>query len=208
MTLLLPALAVAADAVVGRWRLAAPVVGLLLLIGVPANIRALAEKDTHGPATGTRDLVLAAAYSPLLDELPDDVYPNPSQLGAADVTTGFLKRAKEAGDLPDEPKLTDRQKARIWTRLSLGQRPNDEPPDSSLTCEVHTTPITVNAVLGDQFSFLGQIEVEPLDPPPGLPETPARYDERWNGRGLRVEVPTFDFEVRPATGQDRFSFCQ
>ncbi len=73
---------------------------------------------------------------------------------------------------------------------------------------MHTTPITVNAVLEDQFSFLGQIEVEPLDPPPDLPETPVRHDQRWNGRGLRVEVPTFDFEVHPAAGQDRVSSCR
>jgi hypothetical protein len=41
--LTLPALAVAADALVRRWRLAVPVVAVLLVIGIPGNIEALSE---------------------------------------------------------------------------------------------------------------------------------------------------------------------
>jgi hypothetical protein len=41
--LTLPALALAADALVRRWRVAVPVVAVLLVIGIPGNIEALSE---------------------------------------------------------------------------------------------------------------------------------------------------------------------
>ncbi len=102
----LPAVAVAADALIGRWRqLTVPVVALLLL-GAPGNIRQLADTGSvrqFENAKLTRSQLLALGRLPLADQLRDShlpvtvQYPRYAQEG---LTYGWLVKGVESGRIP------------------------------------------------------------------------------------------------------------
>ena len=102
----LPAVALAADALIRRWRqLAVPVVAVLLL-GVPGNIRQLADTGSvrqFENAKLTRSQLLALGRLPLADQLRDShlpvtvQYPRYAQEG---LTYGWLVAGVESGRIP------------------------------------------------------------------------------------------------------------
>src|SRR5262249_6646720 len=104
--LLLPALAVAANAIVHRWRQAAPLVLLPFLVGVPANVDAFSSAATLPLSTPAfyewqRAFVTGVADSPVAKAVPRDVHPYPNELATANLDVGFIRTAKKLGRLPD-----------------------------------------------------------------------------------------------------------
>jgi hypothetical protein len=124
--LLLPAVAVAADAMARQWRVAAYVVLPLLLVGVPLNVHEITERDRlERTELGEPALFSAVVESDLLDEAPASTRPFPEgPVGENVVTVGWIRAARDAGKLPEptaHDQLTD-QSAQL--RLALRQEPS------------------------------------------------------------------------------------
>jgi hypothetical protein len=121
--LTLPALAVAADAVVRRWRLLGPAVLVLLVIGVPGNLRELADRPHGLSASGRsyRRLVLSLPRLPVADEVPGSEGVPGVPFFPPWITIGWLLDGVASGRIPD-PGRIDRTDAATWTlRLALDQ---------------------------------------------------------------------------------------
>jgi hypothetical protein len=118
--LLLPALAVAANALARRWRVLAPVVVLLLLVGVPGNIAKIG--DNVGPAARYREQRRVISALPGLANargVPRSLHPTPSF--AAEVTVGWLLDAQRDGHIPAVRPASARERATDRLRLSIEQ---------------------------------------------------------------------------------------
>jgi hypothetical protein len=115
----LPALGVAAQAFVSRWRWSTPVVLLVLLVGVPANLTNFLPQFPYSTAyfDGQRNLLIAAARSPLASSVPDSVQPDP--INAEGVTIGWLRRSEKAGKLPSPVGSVDALEAQMPVRLGF-----------------------------------------------------------------------------------------
>src|SRR5579862_5122502 len=118
--LVLPGLAVAADALARRWRVLTPIVLLLLLVGVPGNIAKTGRNV--GPAAryaAQRRVITALPILPEARTAPPSLHPTPSF--AAEVTVGWLLGAVHDHRIPTTRPTTRRDRATDRLRLSLEQ---------------------------------------------------------------------------------------
>ncbi len=102
--MILPALAVAADAVVRRKRwLAVPIVALLFA-GVPANLHSMSTFTVKSVLDRDRDkkLILAAPRLPIAARLPRAMQPVPFY----GLTIGWLRDSLPSGRIPEPPNFT------------------------------------------------------------------------------------------------------
>jgi hypothetical protein len=102
--MLLPALAVGAQALADRVHVLAPVVPLIFLIGIPGNIAAFEDAvDSQEPLMeGHERIMLTLPRTPRAAKAPRDLAPEP--LLAPRVTVGWLLEGLAAGRLPAPPK--------------------------------------------------------------------------------------------------------
>jgi hypothetical protein len=115
----LPAIAVAADAVVRRWRLLAPAMLALLLIGIAGNMRAFVHQR-HQWAAFHRDarvLMLSFPRVPIARETPAWVRPLPGP-EIRNVTLGWLLDGVASGRVPRPPPVSADATAAIEQRLA------------------------------------------------------------------------------------------
>jgi hypothetical protein len=103
--LLLPALAVAADAIGRRRRAFVPVAVVLLLLGVPGGLAhvGIAQTRLDPFYIRTKLTILSAARDPIARQVPPTL--RPEQLTARDVTVGWLLQGVQAGRIPPPRKL-------------------------------------------------------------------------------------------------------
>lgn len=206
--LVLPALGVAADAVVRRWRLTAPFVVVLLLAGVPGNV---AVFDDRGPAFTApgfeqmRRFVVGVPASSVARAVPREVHPNPNELTMANLTVGFLLQAAKDGRLPTVDDLSTSEQQRIITRLSLSQNLVAD-PDPEGTCTTAAAPITVTADRGDRF-LLGSPARITLQDDEGRPMAATAYTPVWSGSTLTANLDDLTFEVAPTPPATTFTWC-
>ena len=116
--LVLPALAVAADAMARRWRAVGIVVLALFLVGVPGNIARIGRNV--GPAARYREqrrTITALPRLHLARTAPRSLHPTPSF--ASEVTVGWLLDGAHAGRIPAPGPLTPGERATDNFRLSL-----------------------------------------------------------------------------------------
>ena len=151
--LTLPALGVAAAAVIRRWRYAAPVVVLAFLVGVPGNLSAMTSGPSFqiGIGKSQRALMVGAAWSPLATQVSGDVHPDVNILGGHYVTMDFLLRARAQGRMPPARPMSPALENLITSRLSLAQGPAPSQAGATATCTSHSTPITVETHKGEVF---------------------------------------------------------
>lgn len=204
----LPALGVAAGAVIQRWRLTAPLVLGLFIVGVPGNISVFSDTDGLSGRSyfqAQRALVLGAAHSPVAEVVPRDVHPNPGEFHADLVTVGFLLDARSDGKVPDRPELTSKEQALVDTRLIVSQgRYEDGEPDA--TCRVHRDPLLLRPAAGQQYVLGSAVRISRQTSPDTF-TVPARYNTLWSGRALTVELPDQTLLVEPSIGEPSFTWC-
>jgi len=94
----LPALAVAADALVRRWRRLGAVVLVLLVVGLPGNFHRLDSYMSGFPWRQYRRDILVLARAPLADQVPPST-PSPIE-GNWHLTIGWLTRSARSGQFP------------------------------------------------------------------------------------------------------------
>jgi hypothetical protein len=128
----LPAVAVAADAIVRRWRTLTPMMVVLLLVGVPGNVRVLVDLDRKGDVSDRavfhrfyRRTLLAAPRVPVASEVPAWVQLEPTF--ARGVTIGWLRHGLASGRLPDVRPIDERTEANLTLRLALHQLVRSSP---------------------------------------------------------------------------------
>jgi hypothetical protein len=202
--LTLPALAVAADSVVRRWPRMMPPVFALFLAGIGVNTTQFGKDPLHFPTvhSDSRAALLALAYSPLAEQAPANLMPEPNGLTGGDVDVAFLIAARDAGNLPPPPAMTDDLASRTELRLSVQQLSGPIP--ESLTCAVYTGSVERNPGIGDLFGFTTPILVS-------LGETgaPLAYNSGWGSflpmiRILRPHLQLRFAALPPATS---FGLC-
>jgi hypothetical protein len=202
--MLLPALAVAADALVRRTRWLLPVVVVVLLAGiVPA---ALDFTDERHDAQAwyfqdTRRLVLAAAHSPRLAGAPEDLRLDPREEVTADLTAGFLRRALADGKVPDPGVVDPVWAATAAMRLSLRQT---SVAGEGADCRVAFGQGTLAAERGDRILLDGSTLTITGALEGGL-TLPSTYTP-VNGRTIVVEQGGMALTVTSAGGT-RFRLC-
>lgn len=169
--LLLPALAVALDAIRLRLGRAGPVVVVLLVVAIPGNVAALAQWADEGApiARRYRHLILAIPRDPLAAEVPRGVRPDTNHEDAAEMTLGWLLDGVRSGRLPDPGPSSPRARAEIAFRLSFLQTAPRTPPRD---CEPLVAPVARTLERGEAVRFRPTVDrkatklrVTSLDPP-------------------------------------------
>ena len=194
----LPAMAVAAQAFVSRWRWSTPVVLLVLLVGVPANLTNFLPTFPYSTAyfDGQRNLLIAAARSPLAKSVPDSVQPDP--INAEGVTIGWLRRSDTAGKLPPTVGPIDALEAQMPVRLGFAES-SDPAPGANCRTVTGVTPL--KTAKGQVFSIRGNpFQVATLGAD-GKPKAPVSFNptyfglERPGGHTYTVELPKLNLVV-------------
>jgi hypothetical protein len=183
--LLLPLVALGAEALAGHWTLLGAVPLVLLLIGLPGNIDLLRHSKTY--PFGSREIVTAVAYSPLLDQLPADtrIFALPGAPEFAP-TVGFLRNAARDGTLPalDHPS----KQLRLNADLYVVVRQTGEPRRRA--CPATQAPRTMLVDRGTRIAFSGSIVIAARDG--AVSSTPAVFNSAY---GDTVDVRAGLIEV-------------
>jgi hypothetical protein len=118
VAMLLPALAVAVDALGRRWLVAVPLALALVAIGVPGNVAMFGNGRVVGPQfDAQRQTMLGLAASPLARQVPPGVKPDP--FTSFDVTIGWLLKARQDGKLGDPGPIPQSVSSQFPVRLGL-----------------------------------------------------------------------------------------
>jgi hypothetical protein len=122
--MVLPALGIAVDAVMLRWRRFAPVVVVLLLVGVPANINTIVnymDKPVIQTQREYRRMMISLPRVAAAKQVPRDTIPE--QEFAHFVTIGWLLDSAKAGRVPNPKHISPADEAMDTIRLSFRQSP-------------------------------------------------------------------------------------
>ncbi len=122
IALALPALGVAVDTVMLRWRRLAPVVVVVLLVGVPANINTIVnymDKPVVQSQRAYRRMMISLPRVAAAKEVPRDTIPE--QEFAHFVTIGWLLDSAAAGRVPNPKHISPADEATDTIRLSFHQ---------------------------------------------------------------------------------------
>ena len=190
LALMLPALAVAADAIVTRWRALILPVLVLLLVGVPSNLHSISS-STAAQRNGFvqyRQTVLALPRLPLSHTAPLALQPLPA------ITVGWLLAGVASGRIPAPGPISAVEAATDRLRLSL--RPARSSVANATGCRTLTGPVTIR-LRPKHFVTVakGSIRIAPvLGPLDGI--YPAIYR---NGSVLTPVSSAVTFRVLPAS---------
>jgi hypothetical protein len=195
----LPAIAVAADAVVRRWPVALPVVLVLLLIGVPGNIAAIDPSGRDRITLGSPTFILTVPRSPFAPRVPRSVHPDPG--GAEDVTIGWLLDGVRSGRVPRPEETTPDDEARATLGLVLEQTDDDV---AARDCRAITEPVRVDVRTGDVFvlrsgTLAARVAGSDLGP------TAARVLVPSGGRTIRVVGGPLKMTFGPSSARSVFA---
>lgn len=168
--LMLPALAVAIDAIARRSRGLGAVALIALLVGVPGNVLqardyARSQRLIDRP---TRELVLSIARTPLARRVPRSLRPEANR--APTMTVGWLLDGVASGRVPSARPPTPVEARTNRLRLSLMEL--DE--RSGYHCRGLRTPTTVRLARGDKVGVIGKVAVV-LVTGPSLGSTPVLF---------------------------------
>ena len=126
--LILPALGVAADAVMKRYRAISVLVIALLVVGIPGNLNVIINYMHRGIVTNQvayKQMMLSLPYVPAAKDVPSDI--KPEQFLAHFVTIGWLRAGAAAGRIPKPSTISPADEAMDTLRLSFRQSPGGFP---------------------------------------------------------------------------------
>jgi hypothetical protein len=180
--LLLPLVALGAEALARHWTVLGAVPLVLLLIGLPGNIDLLRHSKTY--PFGSREIVTAVAYSPQLDQLPADtrIFALPAAPEFAP-TVSFLRNAAHDGTLPalEHPS----KQLRLNADLSVAVHQTGEPRRRA--CPATQAPRIMLVDRGTRIAFSGSIVIAARDG--AVSSTPAIFNSAYGD--------TFDVRAGP-----------
>jgi len=156
VALLVPALAVAADAIARRQRLLLPVLAVPFLLGAPENIRLL--RPQNGFPVGNSALMLTLPEVPLAAMVPRDTVPVDTDEYRV-VTIGWLLDRRADGRLPTLGYRSTRARDAATLALATSHRPLEPVP----RCPVITDPVEVELRVGDSLWFTNGVNLQLRD---------------------------------------------
>lgn len=207
----LPALAVAAQAVARRWRRITPVVGLLIVSAVPANIGKFRDPSFSARRFAyEKQITLGIAYSPLIDHVSRDLQPQLATTREKDLSVGFIIDARNSGRLPAPPALTTSGRDEIVVRLGVEQR--DAAPPSHVNCRRYADTLVLHPAKGAVYVMLESVAIT-YRPPQGTVAAGAVDFAPSKGKLLVIQLPGLELHVAHATVAARsvvrpFTFCE
>ncbi len=151
--LVLPGIAVAADAIARRWRILLPAMLALFVISIPGNVQKLVGPNNPYQAstqTALRNGFLAIADLPITDSLPrsyqltQNLYPY--------VTVGWLLDQKALGRLPSPTNRSPLERANLTLSLVLKQSTGSP---TTQACRSLVEPIRLPVQKGESFYIGG-----------------------------------------------------
>jgi len=202
----LPAIGVAADALMVRWRRAAPAVVVLLAVGIVGNVGALrdarqADEVRYPPA---RALVLNLADRSIGDDVDPRTEPDPR--ANPGLTIGWLRQVRAEGKVPDPPPLSADEELLLPVRLGFLQ--SFAPPPSD--CRSLTGKLDVRPAKGTVYGIAGagdRLSVAPLDDA-GAPTAPPVKFDIDHGRRFTVQLDGLHLQLKPGILGQSITFCQ
>jgi hypothetical protein len=195
MACVLPALGIAVDALIRRWRwMAAPLV-VVLLAGIPGNVGAFGDHFpwVAGYFKQSQTLVYAVPRSPAAGLVDGDVQPDP--LFAIGLTVGWLREQLDAGRLPDQaeptgPLLANNVKLRLGVSQSSGDMPGP--------CEPLAGPVDIAASQGAVIGFQNRpVSIDLISGGEPLPGASQVFGPA-GGNVLTVELDGLSLRIAPA----------
>ncbi len=203
--LILPLIAVTAEAIASRWRAFGPVVVLLFLFAVPFNLNGFDQGRFDEQWMDKQQYVLTTAVRmPFANDVPSDVVPA-SDSGASDrVTIGFLLEAASHGSLtPSTIPLTSAVVDEFKVRLGVAQRSLPGLPSG---CRIYDEPVLLNPRRGDVVYIGGRVSVAVLGDGQRS-SRPVIFDPLIGGYELTIELPDLSLRIGPAGQAARFGLC-
>lgn len=183
--LLLPLVALGTEALARQWTVLGAVPLVLLLVGLPGNIGLLRDSKTF--TFGSREIVTAVAYSPLLDQLPGDTrvfaLPNAPEFAP---TVGFLRNTAHDGTLPALDHAS--RQLRLNADLNVAVHQTGEPRRRA--CRATQSPRTMLVDRGTRIVFSGSIVIVARDG--AVSSTPAAFS---SANGATVDVRAGPIEL-------------
>ncbi|HET8619430.1 MAG TPA: hypothetical protein VFM27_10750 [Acidimicrobiales bacterium] len=155
--LLLPLVAVAADAVMRRWRVTVPVLAAFLVASTVGNVDDFSNERPYGGdfLAAYRASFLAIPRVPLAEQVPRDLRPDRSL--APYVSVGWLLDGVRSGRIPAPEDVQPETLAATEVRVALQENPRHRPA----RCETVTpgTPITLQPGSSVRLRGEGQLWV-------------------------------------------------
>ena len=209
----LPAIAVGVDEIARRWRPATPLLLVLFLLPIVANVD---DFGSHAPFNAAyhnrqKELVLTMAHSELARRVPGYVRPN------AWFSIGWLRDAAAAGDVPRAADAVtgDRAAAAALARVDTV----DESGRSNQLPGTLSDGVTLEPAKGDRLTFgfakkppvganyfvQNVVVVNQLSPDGALPDSVA-YKSDW-GNVIEVELDGLRLHVRAADQAQGLVLC-
>lgn len=203
--LLLPAMAVGAEALARRWRVVTPAMAVLLLVALPGVVGEFGSGVFDERYMDERRRILTTAVRmPFAREVPPDVRPVPDPYDG-DLTIGFLLEAADAGKLKPYPwDISPSVENEMRIRLGLAQRTSGQ---MLVFCVEHTDPIRFDMRRGDVIGLGAPVEVRTVDGDGQISSPPVLFAAR-NGRLLVAELDDLHVELRPARSSTTFALCE
>ncbi len=157
--LLLPAFAVAIDALLTRWRVAGIAAFAVLLIGVPGNVGDAHDyaRRQHAIDDATRRVMLTVPRAPAAAAAPDGLRPEPNR--APTVTLGWLRAGVASGRVPEARAPSARDAAANRLRLSLMELDQR----AGGPCPPLRAPVDLHLVEGERVGIGGRVVVVLVD---------------------------------------------
>jgi hypothetical protein len=149
--LLLPVAAVAADAVVRRWRAAVPVFLVALAASLVGNIQDFSNERSYSGEflANYRNMMLAFPRTAFADQVPRDLRPEPGL--APYVSIGWLLDGVEAGRIPPPGDVEPSRWSAAEARVAMQQRPDHRPVE----CETVVGPADTTLRRGSSIRTRG-----------------------------------------------------
>jgi len=204
--LLLPLLAVSAEAVARRWRTLTPALVGLFLLPIPFNLLHFETGVFNDHWMDNREFVLTTAVRmPFAGDVPRDVQPAPDAAASDAVTIGFLLTAAKNGDLtPSTVPLTPEVVNEFKVRLGVAQRFRPGPVSD---CRTYDKPIVLDPELGDVFYLGSGVTMSTFEDRQrtsrGVVLQPAE-----GGTQVTIELPDLSLWVGPTRLSPTFTLCE
>jgi len=201
---LLPALAVAGDALTRRWRPAAVGVILLLLVGVPGNIGGFGDGIVNDRFFEIqRQTALGVPRTPEAEQVPRWVRPLPDRYNGTDLTIGWLLDVRDDGRLPTLDHLDQRVAATFPIALGLAQIMEPFPDEN---CETRSTGVDLELSKGDRLGIKSLVNVATMEN--GERTSPWVAFGPGSGGTLSVELDSLDLRFAPVAPDKTFTLCR
>jgi hypothetical protein len=196
--LILPSLALAIDTIgrrLGTWGMVLPVV---LLLGIPGNVRLAADRDRQfaGAYQELRLLMLSAAHLPISAHLPADYIP--AQLFTGPTTVGWLRANASAGRVPSPGPMSPRKQADVTQQLLLQPTTPFFVPRGCR--KVTTSTVVTSAPNGMVLASSGAGATVTYLPDSGPLPASVVIGPHAHSPGVRFVLGKLKFDVRPNPG--------